>query len=350
MAVLSLCFHTGQVLIVDWLAPGGSGVESTTLHIVTFDWQARFIKLRSPLQILAGYRARVRLGDWSGHGPAYMAIIGRVLDLPAHGAGVEQNWGDLPAQGAGADQLLSIFSEETSSVVAALANTYDVVVASPGVRKTSLVLPQKIQSAISTGGHILVLTPTTCARTQAVKCFRGHFEGGLRVLGSQKLSVEEEPLVLDALVADKLLPMARDVAAASARLLEEIEKLLAGEQHQVPQAHGVLINARERVEQRIPDASAGVVASRNICVATLGSLIGPSAPKTHRLPKNITFLAVDEAGVITAAEFVALLFHLSSHLDANCPSLSIPFCNFQSRWFDGEFNPSVLCIQCGAKF
>ena len=71
MAVLSLCFHTGQVLIVDWLAPGGSGVESTTLHIVTFDWQARFIKLRSPLQILAGYRARVRLGDWSGHGPAY---------------------------------------------------------------------------------------------------------------------------------------------------------------------------------------------------------------------------------------------------------------------------------------
>ena len=128
----------GKVAVIDWLQPGdGSKIQCTTLHIITFDGRTRFAKVRNPVRVRAGYRLRVRLGDWAGHSPAYLSIVNAGFKDPrAEAAGVP------PSNTC----LWDFFELVGAKLQAALGCACEVVVASPGVRKTSLVLCQRVQA------------------------------------------------------------------------------------------------------------------------------------------------------------------------------------------------------------
>ena len=142
-------------------------------------------KFRNPVRVRSGYQLRVRLGDWAGHGPAYLAIVNTGFKgPPTEAAGVP-----LP-DGC----LWDFFGLDGAKLQAALGCACEVVVASPGVRKTSLVLCQRVQAEFDTGGVVLVVTPTTVSRSQAVTSLSDHgLNTSLRVLGAQKLIPIEEP-------------------------------------------------------------------------------------------------------------------------------------------------------------
>ena len=128
----------GKVAVIDWLQPGdGSKIQCTTLHIITFDGRTRFAKVRNPVRVRAGYKLRVRLGDWAGHSPAYLSIVNAGFKDPrAEAAGVP------PSNTC----LWDFFDLVGAKLQAALGCACEVVVASPGVRKTSLVLCQRVQA------------------------------------------------------------------------------------------------------------------------------------------------------------------------------------------------------------
>ena len=97
------------------------------------------------------------------------------------------------------------------------------------MRKTSLVLCERLDQVLAAGGPVLVVTPTTCARSQAVECLHNHgLLETVRILGCQKLSPREQPLTLGALVTEAMFPFANDVAKANTALNREIEAFRNG--------------------------------------------------------------------------------------------------------------------------
>ena len=297
-----------QVVVLDWHhgdSPSArrGGSQLTTLHVITFDPRTRFAKLRNPVRVRANYWLHARLGDWAGHGPAYLAAMDTVFKHE-------------PAPAA---QLWDVFGKDNAKLEAALGGPCQVVVASPGVRKTSLVLCQHAQAEVEAGGIMLALTPTTVSRGQVASALCSHGLGALvRVLGAQKLSAAEEPLTVGALVKTHLAPVALSVAEASSKLLHEVVQFRGGQQHQVPEAHQVLVDRREGAEKELGAARAAAVSQRPVCVATVGALLAPTAAKVHCLPKQVTLVAVDEAGALPTAELAILLCQIASHLAANC--------------------------------
>lgn len=110
----------GKISVIEW--SNGSQIYCTTLHTITFDARTRFAKFRNPVRARSGYQLRVRLGDWAGHGPAYLAIVNAGFKgPPTEAAGVP-----LP-DGC----LWDFFDLDGAKLQAALGCACEVVVASP---------------------------------------------------------------------------------------------------------------------------------------------------------------------------------------------------------------------------
>lgn len=182
-----------------------------------------------------------------------------------------------------------------------------------GVRKTSFCLPQRVMEH----EKVLVVTPTTVARTQAVTVVLGVRPSAVRVIGHQKCTAQEAALTLDSLVAIELEPLAIEVGSLSDRVNAELLAWHQGQPHSVAEAHRRLVRARESAEEAIAPAKEKVLQERGVVCATLGSLLGGSAV----LPSDIGCLAVDEAGVVPAADFAFLLLSLAPFLSPTCPLL-----------------------------
>lgn len=88
-----------------------------SLHIIVFDWRTRFARFKTAIQLPAGrYSAQACLGEWCGHGPAYVALWNKL-----HQTGI-------PSVVA---ELLDVFKESVA-LQNLLPHRYEVVVASPG--------------------------------------------------------------------------------------------------------------------------------------------------------------------------------------------------------------------------
>lgn len=194
-----------------------------------------------------------------------------------------------------------------------------------GVRKTSLVLCDRATASLANGANVLVVTPTTTARSQAVGALMRNGHGNvLRVLGAQKLSREEQALTLDKLICDQTAALSAQVGQASANLTREPAAWQAGAAHDIPRAHQALVTCRELAEAALGPAKTTVVEQRRLCCATLGALLA-SAP----LP-NIDLVAVDEAGIMQAADFAFMVLSLSAHLTPECWELSWNILHYQA--------------------
>ena len=190
----------------------------------------------------------------------------------------------------------------------------------PGVRKTSLVLCDHVQKLLeASSGNVLVVTPTAVARAQAARALLACGCGPhLRILGSQKLCEEEKPLTLSNLLIDELLPSASQVDAAASVLLQQVRAWKGGNAHAIPVAHVALVAAREAVELEKTKVQAEIVTTRRACVTTLGCLLRPDAVRMHAVLDDIHLVAIDEAGVVAAAELALFLCHVGDRLAANC--------------------------------
>ena len=190
----------------------------------------------------------------------------------------------------------------------------------PGVRKTSLVLCDHVQKLLeASSGNVLVVTPTTVARAQAARALLACGCGPrLRILGSQKLCEEEKPLTLSHLLINELLPSALQVDAASSYLLQQVRAWKIGDAHTIPAAHEAVVVARESVEHERAKVQADIIKTRRACVTTLGCLLRPDAVRMHAVLDNVHLVAIDEAGVVAAAELALLLCHVGNRLDAGC--------------------------------
>ena len=191
-----------------------------------------------------------------------------------------------------------------------------------GVRKTSLVMCDRVAQELDAGACVLVVTPTTCARTQAVDSLLAHgLQHRMRVVGCQKLGVAEEALVLEALVLEGMLPWITAIEKADQTLHQELEALGRGDAHNVHGAHQQFVVHREQAEEALGEVQAAVLAARQVCISTVGTLLAADGPQTHRVPRSISLLCIDEAGILTTAELALLLCQLGTHLAANCKVL-----------------------------
>ena len=195
--------------------------------------------------------------------------------------------------------------------------TVAVPVDTTGVRKTSLILCERATTCLATGANVLVVTPTTASRSQAVAALlRSGSANVLRVLGVQRLSPEERTLTLDNLICDEMAALSAQVGQASADLTRELEAWQAGASHDVAGAHQAVVACRELAGAGLGPAKASVLEQRRLCCATVGALL--AAPPLPR----IDLLALDEAGIMQAADFAFLVLSLSPYLSPSCWHLS----------------------------
>eukprot|EP00435_Cladocopium_sp_Y103_P030487 s3817_g7.t1 len=291
-----------EVVVVDWYRRGcrNGGQAVRTLHVITWDSRTRLVTFRTAIRLPHGsYSARAMRGDWVGHGPAYVTLWNRL-----HSIGIPENVAGV----------LALFDESLTSadIAKTLSERYTVVMASPGprVRKTSLFLVATAQSL----ERMLVIGSTTVARTQAVGALlRAGYAARMRVIGHQRIAPDEVPLSLDHLVSEKLRPLANQVSLANSRLNEELKNWQEGQPHQVTEVHERFVACRERAEEALPIARAEILEERPIICGTLGSLLRPTV-----LPTNIRHIAIDEAGVVPAADLIFLVLNLAPFLAPDC--------------------------------
>ena len=179
-----------------------------------------------------------------------------------------------------------------------------------GVGKTTGFVLRAVVATLEKGQAVLLVAPTTTARTQLVNGLifaAPDLETQIRVLGAQKLSEREKTLELEYLLQQRLLPLARRVAAANQTLREHLQEWVADGYRNtaIVVAHEAFIEARHAVEDELGPARAAIVEDKGICIATLGALLGATGLDT--LPKHLYHVIVDDAGAVHAGELLAFL-------------------------------------------